>query len=272
MPTALLRRLRYATCAVGWFRGTPEDFSNDPFTPNLQVIGTGFLVRKDVIFTARHVLQRTLQIQQSERFSDRNLVVAFILPLASGARIVLHYWGRWGWIEPPLADLGFILIDSRDPDVDQHLQPFQFPSTWTAEVGDRVGVFGYPYGTSALTDMDAEGNERVYRVGPVLNQGFISAIAPFEESVNVERLILDIRTYKGMSGGPVFSPASGEAIGLHYAGRDFVYALAVPLTSDVVASLLSYIDEAKRPERGPQHQGQITVPKARRLPLPERDT
>jgi hypothetical protein len=268
MATDLLRQLRYATCAVGWLKGTAEAFARDPFTPNLQVVGTGFLVRRDVIFTARHVIQRTLQIQKAERFPDTNLVVAFILPMAGSARVVLHYWGHWGWVEPPLADLGLIYIDNRDAEVERHLQPFHFTDYWSAEVGDRVGVFGYPYGTSALTDTDADGNERVYRVGPILNQGFVSAIAPFEESANVERLILDIRTYKGMSGGPVFLPDTGQAIGLHYSGRDFVYAAAVPLTRAVVTAILSYMDGGKSPEPNSAYRGQIRVPKARRLPSP----
>ena len=81
------------------------------------------------------------------------------------------------------------------------------------------------------------GQARLYRYGPILQQGYISAIAPFDNSVFVERILLDLRTSVGMSGAPVFDSATGSVIGIHEGGRDATTAFAIPLNQRTITTL-----------------------------------
>jgi S1-C subfamily serine protease len=82
-----------------------------------------------------------------------------------------------------------------------------------------------------------------FRWGPVVQQGYISAISPFDSSEIPEEILLDVRTAKGMSGAPVFRPHNGEVIGIHYAVIEATTAFGIPLTQGMVESGLSEYDK-----------------------------
>jgi hypothetical protein len=66
---------------------------------------------------------------------------------------------------------------------------------------------------------------------------YISAIAPYDEGVVVERILLDLRTSPGMNGSPVFDAATGRVIGIHDAGSELITAFAIPLDQKTVDSI-----------------------------------
>ena len=94
-------------------------------------------------------------------------------------------------------------------------------------------MWGYPDGTALLLpSFKYDPKERLSRVGPVLQQGFISGGTPFEVEPGTHEFLLDIRTFNGMSGSPVFNPTTGKVIGVHYKGNKSTTSVAFAL-SDV---------------------------------------
>jgi hypothetical protein len=70
-------------------------------------------------------------------------------------------------------------------------------------------------------------------------------VAPFDNAVAVERLLLDLRTSVGMSGSPVFRPADGMVIGIHDAGIEATTAFAIPLSQTLVDQVLLFHDRTE---------------------------
>jgi hypothetical protein len=105
----------------------------------------------------------------------------------------------------------------------------------------EIAVAGYPYGTDSLTIPFTEG-KRIYRSGPVVQQGFISALAPYHSNKRITKILLDIRTARGMSGAPVFLPSTGEVIGVHEGGREATMAYAIPLDQRIMAEWFDIVE------------------------------
>jgi len=95
-------------------------------------------------------------------------------------------------------------------------------------------MMGYAHGSDLMKTERGE-TEYNYRYGPVLQRGFISALAPFDQAEIVTRVLLDIRSATFMSGSPVFDPTSGTVLGLHNAGHDHAVSFAIPLDADRLA-------------------------------------
>ena len=146
------------------------------------------------------------------------------------------------YVLPKGMDLGLVelatSVDSMEP------QPYPLiineMNSLTVRVGKDVGTFGYPYGEELL-----ERKGRIYRFGPILQQGYISAIAPFDTPGAIEELLLDMRAHKGMSGSPVFLPESGDVIGIIYESWEPTAAFALPLTPGIIELLLNAYLAAK---------------------------
>jgi hypothetical protein len=108
-----------------------------------------------------------------------------------------------------------------------------------------VFVFGFAFSRVVLERQDFEGLPLRYAVGPILQQGWVSAIAPYESSHVVHRVLLDVRTSLLMHGAPVIDPGSNLVIGLHFDHRDNVTASAIPLSTPIVENHLAAYDAAK---------------------------
>ena len=124
---------------------------------------------------------------------------------------------------------------SPEPEFEQ-CQPLDVIEYCNAEVGDPIAVCGYPYGTIGLEE---EGS--LDRVGPVLQQGYVSALTPFNSvrPGNLRRILLDIRTAKGMSGAPLVRQTDGELIGIHLGGKAATMAFAIPLDQSKLSKWLN---------------------------------
>jgi len=244
-----------------------QDFAKDPFAPHLNVVGTGFLVRADVVFSARHVLTKAVSLCEGSRGQNRIPVVAFFNTERPAVEVRVYQWGLHGWMNPPHDDVGVITIHEADSDVVAARPPLDSPQTFDTDVGDPIGILGYPFGTRGLVNQDAAGASRIYRVGPVLQQGFLSAIAPFESAGRVDRLLLDIRTAAGMSGAAVISSETGLAIGVHtsgFASEPSVLAFAVPLSAEFVATIVAHLATQSAADTGQQISSTIDIPNVRR--------
>jgi S1-C subfamily serine protease len=110
-------------------------------------------------------------------------------------------------------------------------------------VGQPVAACGFPFGTEMMRK-----HGQAYRFGPVVQQGHISAISPYDGYTPTE-LLLDLRMAEGMSGSPVFLPGDGSVIGIHYEAWESITALAIPLHKSRVEVWLEEHDRA-RAERG----------------------
>jgi hypothetical protein len=86
----------------------------------------------------------------------------------------------------------------------------------------------------------------MYRVGPLLQQGFVSAISPYETSKKLNRLLLDVRSSPPMNGAPVVDTSTGVAIGMLYDTMERVSARAVPLDGPTLRSLLTSHDKSRQ--------------------------
>lgn len=112
-------------------------------------------------------------------------------------------------------------------------------------VSEEIGVCGYPYGTQLLAGVHS------YRWGPVVQQGHISAVSPFDTTGKPDDILLDVRTAGGMSGAPVFRPRTGQVIGVHYAGIEATTAFGVPLNQRTVKAALSKFNRRRVVLNGP---------------------
>jgi hypothetical protein len=115
-------------------------------------------------------------------------------------------------------DLGIVAFDPPDAHWNGTAAPVAFSHRVPGALGLEVGAFGYPHGALSIERDSDDGERRVYRLGPVLQRGYLSALAPFDGSPTADRLLLDLRTSPGMSGGPVFEPYKGTVIGLNESG------------------------------------------------------
>lgn len=142
-------------------------------------------------------------------------------------------------IDDPLFDLGVITIAFNDEYADWYSAP-SIQEQSNVQVGDEVGVFGYPFGTEGLVRIGCEVHPKRQRGGPVLSRGHISAIAPSPVYPIVDRYLLDAQTHGGMSGGPVFSLPSCLVVGIHTGGIGSMLAFANPLSHERTEAMILY--------------------------------
>lgn len=83
----------------------------------------------------------------------------------------------------------------------------------------------------------------VYRWGPVIQFGYVSALSPFDTAEQPTELLLDIRAASGMSGAPVYSPAHDVVVGILHSGFEATTALALPLTVSAMEEWLTVFGE-----------------------------
>jgi hypothetical protein len=214
------------TCAVGILEGTPEDFALDPTC--FRILGTGFVIHPQIVMTNRHVLYEVLHQNSKEPAYAEQTCVSFLRPKGAAFQFNFLWVHAIAPVEHPRSiDIG--LIKLLGPVTD--LSPVRFAEYFHQEVGDSCAVCGYAYGR----ELHRRPSETQYRFGPILQRGFVSAIAPYDNADRIDRVLLDVRTAQGMSGSPIFDPETGAVFAIHDAGdKGNVVAFGVPLSRRVV--------------------------------------
>lgn len=233
----VIRRITNGVCAIGYLSVPLTEYRTDPRSPFFHVIGTGFLVRPTTAITNRHVIESLFESQASLGFPSSQLFLSFVVPDGKGSyrntvRMIRHF------ATVDTLDIGFVEFHIVYEEHFKDIRPLQIAAAKKFTLTEEVSVCGYPYGTAML-----KRGHKIYRWGPVFQQGSISAISPFDGALDPDEILLDVRTAGGMSGAPIFRPSNAEVIGIHYAGWEATTALGLPLTQAEVKTWLDQYDE-----------------------------
>ena len=242
-------KIKASTCAVGYSTVPGNILQENPYSPFFKVVGSAFLVRPTTAITNRHVIEGLLQAQASLGFPDAQRYLSFQFPERTGMGLLRLYiraasvFREVNQEEPFRLDVGFLEFDRpKDEPAFEQCRPVVLAEDPIVHVTEEIAVCGYPYGTNLLHI-----DHRIYRHGPVIQSGHISAVAPYETWDAPTELLLDVRTAAGMSGSPVFRP-NGTVIGLHWGGWEATTAMAVPLTREYVEHWLHQFDKGLGPQ------------------------
>lgn len=239
-------RLRNGVCAVGFLTEPLKVYLQNLESEIFRVIGTGFLVDETTVLTNRHVIGGLFDAQITHVVPSSQLFIQFVAPRDDGIPFpVPRLIRQVSYLDDPRLDIGLIRFRIFDESHFEAIAPLRVAETWNLAVSEEVGVCGYPYGTYMRT------RATTFRWGPVLQQGHISAVSPFDTMGIPDDILLDVRTAEGMSGAPIFRPHNGEVIGVHYAGIEATTAFGIPLNHHTVDSALSRFDE-NRTDLNPQ--------------------
>jgi hypothetical protein len=230
--------VRNGVCAVGYLTVPLEEYKRNIQSPFFQVVGTGFLVRETTVITNRHVIQGLFEHQANFGFPSSQFFLLFVAPRESPQpQITIRMIRRFGALANEELDVGFLEFKVVTEAHFRDISPLDIVSSFDLHVSEEIAVCGYPYGTSMLKK-----NSKVYRWGPVIQRGFISAISPFDTATEPDEILLDVRTAGGMSGAPIFRPSNGEVIGIHHSVWEATTALGLPLTKQNVDAWLNLYD------------------------------
>ncbi len=214
IDSAVLPRIRNGVCAIGYLTVPLPDYIKYHEIPgHFEVIGTGFLVRETTVLTNAHVINDLRTEQRKNRVPDAQLFLSFVVPRKNGPRgITVRLIRHMGFVQQPRIDVGFIEFAIMHPEHFEDIAPLNVDDAFGVEISEHVGVFGYPHG-SALSEKDGR-----LRWGPVLQQGWVSGVSPYEGAGSVDEILLDVRAEHGMSGSPIFRPSSGSVVGILQSG------------------------------------------------------
>ena len=232
--------VRNGVCAVGYLTEPLEAYKQNIKSDIFQVIGTGFLVREPFVITNRHVIGALLDEKITNLVPKTQLFIQFVAPREdSSLQLVPRMIREISYLDNPKLDIGFIKYKVVKEEHFESIKPISIATNWDLKVSERVAICGYPYGTYLQV------STLVFRWGPVVQRGHISAVSPFDTTDLPEEILLDVRTARGMSGAPIFRPEDGSAIGIHYAGIEATTAFGIPLTEDMVFEGLNEFDKNK---------------------------
>lgn len=226
-----------------------EQHRREPTNPDFYIVGTGFLISDTIIITNRHVLERLYDVEDKQGIPKDQILVSFVYPrIGEEPNWQLCYTTVLSSMIPEgenRPDIGFIKISREKTTADfSQCGPAAFNDLSNVQIGDHVAIWGYPDGTALLLpSLVYTPHEKLCRVGPVLQQGYISAGTPFEVEPNTHEFLLDISTYNGMSGAPVFNPQTGKVMGIHYKGNKSTTSVAVALSQADIQFWLSNLEQ-----------------------------
>jgi endonuclease G len=206
--------------------------------PNLDWVGTGWLVAPDIMVTNRHVAQEFARaggdafvfragvhgtpmqagidfLEEFQRADDRTYAIHKILFIEDEAG----------------ADIAFLQIKGKNL-----ATPIPLFST-APQAEQQVAVIGYPARDSRIPDLQLM--EQIF--GDVYDK---KRLAPGQVDRADDRAVLhDCSTLGGCSGSPVIDLASGAAVGIHFAGRFLEANFAAP--ASVIAERLHAVTSGK---------------------------
>jgi S1-C subfamily serine protease len=234
----ILDRLRNGVCAVGYLGGSLGDYQKNFQDPNqFNVVGTGFLVDDELVLTNRHVIVDLEKETQRLGIPESQQFLTFIgAPPSGPLRITLRQIRNSYGLRDASIDVAFIQFNIVYPAHFEEVVPVEIDDPRNVRVSEQIAAFGYPHGNALL---QKEG--RVARWGPVLQQGWISGISPWQRLIlGPDEFLLDLRAAEGISGSPVFRPSTGKVFGVLHSGqgRDdapTTTAFAQPLSADLLA-------------------------------------
>jgi endonuclease G, mitochondrial len=208
-------------------------------------LGTGWLVSPDVIVTNRHVAAEfgrqsgtSFVFRQGLTGTAMTASIDFLEEVGRQESLVfrveriLHIEG------PDGPDLAFLRVK---PVAGQSLAAPIGLATAAANRNDMVAVIGYPARDSRIPDQALM--EKIF--GHVYDK---KRLAPGQlTKVESESVRHDCSTLGGNSGSVVLSLGSGQAVGLHFAGRFLQANFAVP--GAVIAERLDQVTSGRIPPR-----------------------
>ncbi len=244
----IVSEIKSSVLALGFPRGpllegTP--LTKDSIDRLPVIVGTGFQASVGKIATCAHVVEslaphptygeaRIISIDREKRY-----IRFWAIPHALKKYVDANNRAD------ETVDCGLILMLPKEgssyPTV-----PVRWGDSDEVRVGEEVGICGFPMGEDLFIDSQ---NKKVTGFGYTVQKGIISAILPLDHpSVTRELFQLDIQTYGGMSGGPVFLADTGEVIAMIVSGLEtggnvtnITYALPGNLIKDY-ASRVSFQD------------------------------
>lgn len=183
---------------------------------------------------------RPFLIAQAEfGFPDDQRELIFVATQeGAGLQIVIRVIKRLGALVEPEIDAGFINFNRGPEEQFKGINPLSIQSDWQLRVTESIAVCGYPYGHAML-----QRDKKVYRWGPVVQQGYISAVSPFDIAAAPNEILLDVMVAGGMSGTPIFRTVDGKVIGILHSGWEAATALGLPLTTGIVKGWISSYDQ-----------------------------
>lgn len=247
----VISRVRNGVCAVGYLSVPLTEYIQNPTSPFFQVMGTGFLVHPTTVITNRHVIKALVKNQANLGFPSSQFFLSFVIPNEeSELRNTVRMIRQFATLGDTAPDIGFIKFKVVHDHHFRDIKPLRITESNNLRVTEEIAVCGYPYGTAML-----KRETKLYRWGPVIQQGSISAVSPFDTTKSPDEILLDVRTAGGMSGAPIFRPSNGEIIGIHYAGWEATTALGLPLTKAQVDSWINQYNEQLEISGYPENTG-----------------
>lgn len=247
--------VRNGVCAVGYLTEPLTIYRQNLDKPIFEVVGTGFLVKEEIVLTNRHVIGALMEARITYGIPDTQFFIQFVVPSKSPTvqilpkiqiavpqgstilQIVPRMIREVSYLDEPKLDLGFIKYRTVNQEHFASIHPLNVAVKHTLQPTQPVGVCGYPYGTSMLV------RGLYQRWGPVVQQGYISAISPFDTTSTPDEILLDVRTAGGMSGAPIFVPEDGTVVAVHYAGIEATTAFGIPITQASLNQALSLYEK-----------------------------
>ncbi|NKJ71817.1 hypothetical protein GFL38_05855 [Rhizobium leguminosarum bv. viciae] len=196
-------------------------------------VGTGWLVRDDVVVTNRHVAEEFAEHNGSgfvfKQGTDGPIKarVDFLEEVDNPSELVFRLLKPLYIEEAPGLDVAFFQVELVSGDA-KLASPI--PLAKNPGIAQGVAVIGYPAFDSRIPDVDLM--EDLY--GKIYNKKRLAPGAV--TAVRDGKLLHNCTTLGGNSGSCVLDLASGEAFGLHFSGRFMTTNYAVP--ADTVRRLL----------------------------------
>jgi S1-C subfamily serine protease len=249
-----LHRIRNAVCAIGYTDDPNPDFLD--LGGRFTIVGTGFIVRDGIVITNRHVVDDLEEQRRHGVFASQLFVVFCVFvpatqlqgdKLAYTTRLIRRTYQ----LRESTLDVAFIGFEIVHPAHFKNVQPLTLDDPASVVVSEEVAVLGYPHGKRLVMK-----DGRVSRFGPVLQQGWVSAIAPFQGFGAPNEFLLDVRAAPGISGAPVFRPSNGKVYGMLHsaiplsAGEESgdtltTTAFAQPISERLLAEWLSEFERSR---------------------------
>src|SRR5262245_19682766 len=175
---SILDRIRRGVCAVGYLNAPLPEYTKDVnVAGSFTVVGTGFLVREEIVITNRHVVDDLEGARTTKGIAPDRMFLLFTVPFIQPQLTLLRRVVRQiRFVHPlhePKLDIALIGFNIVEPIHFQGITPVEIDDPATVSVSEHIAAFGFPHGNTLL-----EKDGRVSRFGPVLQQGWISGIAP----------------------------------------------------------------------------------------------